>query len=53
MTAPKLTIKIKKCAEAQFLGIVIPSPKYLEYSYHSLTYEIVVIVQSLICVHLL
>ena len=40
MTVPRPSIKVKKQAVAQFLEIPTPSPKQLEYSSHSLTYEI-------------
>ena len=40
MTVPKPNIKVKKWAVAQFLEIPTPSPKELEYSSHSLVYEI-------------
>ena len=39
MTVPRLTTKVKKWAEAQFLKVPIPSPKQLGYPSHSLAYE--------------
>ena len=40
MTVPRPTIRDKMWVVAQFLEIPIPSPTYLEYSSHSLAYEI-------------
>ena len=36
----KMTIKVKKWVMAQFLEILIPFPRFLEYSSHLLAYEI-------------
>ena len=41
MTVLRQTIKVKKWAVAQFLEIPTPSPKWLEFSSHSLAHEII------------
>ena len=41
MTAPRPIIKVKKLAVSQLLEIPSPCPKLLEYSSHSLAYEVI------------
>ena len=40
VTAPRLTTKGQRVGSGQLLKVSAPSPDQLEYSYHSLAYEI-------------